>query len=78
MWRVEVEGFMGIPTDSEEPVVGQRTTSSGGSNSSGDLSLRIERLTSLSSDALRVEWRRLYRGQPPQMSRDLLIRALEV
>lgn len=41
-----------------------------------DLATRIEALTVMSSDVLRSEWRRLHRSQPPNLSRDLLMRAL--
>jgi hypothetical protein len=40
------------------------------------LSSKIAALSDLSSQQLRDEWRRLYRGQPPRLSRDSLIRAL--
>jgi hypothetical protein len=40
------------------------------------LSCKIAALSALSPQQLRDEWRRLYRGQPPRLSRDLLIRAL--
>jgi hypothetical protein len=30
----------------------------------------------LTAQQLRDEWRRLYRGQPPRLSRDLLIRTI--
>ena len=33
-------------------------------------------LRDLSPDELRKEWRRLYRSQPPRLSRDLLVRAI--
>ena len=33
-------------------------------------------LNDLSAQQLRDEWRRLYRGQPPRLSRDLLIRTI--
>jgi DUF2924 family protein len=36
----------------------------------------LEALPALSSDELRKEWRRIYRSQPPRLSRDLLIRAI--
>jgi len=36
----------------------------------------LEVLPTLSPDELRKEWRRLYRSQPPRVSRDLLIRAV--
>jgi hypothetical protein len=37
---------------------------------------RIAALNSLTAPQLRDEWRRLYRGQPPRLSRDLLIRTI--
>ena len=40
------------------------------------LSQRIAALTELTTQRLRDEWRRLYRGQPPRLSRDLLIRTI--
>jgi hypothetical protein len=40
------------------------------------LSQKIAGLTDLSSQQLREEWRRLYRSQPPRLSRDLLIRTI--
>jgi hypothetical protein len=44
----------------------------------GDLevSRRLEALRDLSPDELRKKWRRLYRSQPPRLSRDLLVRAI--
>jgi hypothetical protein len=33
-------------------------------------------LSGLTAQQLRDEWRRLYRGQPPRLSRDLLIRSI--
>ena len=46
--------------------------------SGGDLEVwrRLEALRDLSPDELRKEWRRLYRSQPPRLSRDLLVRAI--
>ena len=41
-----------------------------------ELSQKIAALTDLSAQQLRAEWRRLYRGQPPRLSRDLLGRAI--
>ena len=41
-----------------------------------EVSLVLEALPALSPDELRKEWRRLYRSQPPRLSRDLLIRAV--
>ena len=37
---------------------------------------RLEALCDLNPDELRKEWRRLYRSQPPPLSRDLLLRAI--
>jgi Protein of unknown function (DUF2924) len=47
-------------------------------NSTGrqELSQQIAVLNELTAQQLRDEWRRLYRGQPPRLSRDLLIRAI--
>src|SRR6266550_3101198 len=41
-----------------------------------ELSQRIVALNELTAQQLRDEWRRLYRGQPPRLSRDLLIRTI--
>jgi hypothetical protein len=41
-----------------------------------EVAQRLEALCDLTSDELRKEWRRLYRTQPPRLSRDLLIRAI--
>jgi hypothetical protein len=40
------------------------------------LSQRIAGLIDFSSQQMREEWRRLYRSQPPRLSRDLLIRTI--
>ena len=37
---------------------------------------RLERLHDLDGAALREEWRRLCRSEPPRISRDLLMRAI--
>jgi hypothetical protein len=37
---------------------------------------RLAALNELTAQQLRDEWRRLYRGQPPRLSRDLLIRTI--
>ena len=44
--------------------------------SHSELSQKITALTNLTAQQLRDEWRRLYRGQPPRVSRDLLVRAI--
>jgi hypothetical protein len=41
-----------------------------------EVSRRLDALCDLSPDELRKEWRRLYRSQPPRLSRDLLVRAI--
>ncbi len=41
-----------------------------------EVSERIAALNGLTAQQLREEWRRLYRGQPPRLSRDLLIRTI--
>ena len=41
-----------------------------------ELSRQIADLNQLTAQQLRTEWRRLYRGQPPRLSRDLLIRTI--
>lgn len=41
-----------------------------------ELSRKLEALPAFSPAELRSEWRRLYRSQPPRLSRDLLIRAI--
>jgi hypothetical protein len=41
-----------------------------------ELSQRIAALNELMAQQLRDEWRRLYQGQPPRLSRDLLIRTI--
>ena len=43
---------------------------------SDELAQRIAALSELTAQQLRDEWRRLYRGQPPRLSRDLLIRTI--
>ena len=41
-----------------------------------EVARRLEALCDLTPDELRKEWRRLYRSQPPRLSRDLLVRAI--
>jgi len=41
-----------------------------------EVSRVLEALPALTPDELRKEWRRLYRSQPPRLSRDLLVRAI--
>jgi hypothetical protein len=41
-----------------------------------EVARRLEALCDRNPDELRKEWRRLYRSQPPRLSRDLLVRAI--
>ena len=52
---------------------GKATAGTGGDL---EVSRRLEALRDLNLDELRKEWRRLYRSQPPRLSRDLLLRAM--
>ena len=49
-------------------------TTEGVNSTQYEASARIAVLNELTVQQLRDEWRRLYRGQPPRLSRDLLIR----
>jgi DUF2924 family protein len=42
----------------------------------GQLSQQLAALNDLTAPQLRAEWRRLYRSQPPRLSRDLLVRTI--
>jgi Protein of unknown function (DUF2924) len=55
---------------------GPETKNNPQANPIENLSFTITTLSNLSPQQLYDEWRRLYRGQPPRLSRDLLIRAL--
>jgi hypothetical protein len=44
--------------------------------SPAELSQKLAALNDLTAPQLRAEWRRLYRGQPPRLSRDLLVRSI--
>jgi len=46
------------------------------SRDDSSLASRLARLPDLDSVALREEWRRLHRSEPPRISRDLLVRAI--
>ena len=43
---------------------------------STSLAVKLAELETLTKEALRSEWRRLFRAQPPSISRDLLMRAI--
>jgi hypothetical protein len=57
------------------PAQGEVTTVAGNSLQH-ETSSRIARLNELTAQQLRDEWRRLHGGQPPRLSRDLLIRTI--
>src|SRR4051812_36178834 len=52
------------------------TTTAVNAAAGNELSNQIAALNDLSAQQLRDEWRRLHRGQPPRLSRDLLIRTI--
>ena len=58
-----------LPACSEVPTVSVNSTQY-------EMSTRIAVLNELTAQQLRDEWRRLHRGQPPRLSRDLLIRTI--
>lgn len=41
-----------------------------------DISARLAELTTLGMPALRSEWRRLFRREPPRLSRDQMMRVI--
>lgn len=43
---------------------------------SSPLTVKLTELETMTKEALRSEWRRLFRAQPPSISRDLLMRAI--
>jgi Protein of unknown function (DUF2924) len=51
-------------------------TATGATSRDLEVARRLEALCDLTLDELRKEWRRLYRTQPPRLSRDLLVRAI--
>ena len=70
-----------LPRVNERPtarsVLGRQTgTRLIGPASPVELSQKLAALNDLTALQLRSEWRRLYRGQPPRLSRDLLVRSI--
>jgi hypothetical protein len=55
---------------------GSRAAGGNATTSQIELSRKIATLTDLTTQQLRTEWRRLYRGHPPRLSRDLLVRTI--
>jgi hypothetical protein len=67
------------PRGSESPPSGtdaERRAAASAPDSTSPLSDRLAVLPTLSLGDLRLEWRRLYRAEPPRMSRDIMIRAI--
>ena len=70
-----------LPGVNERPTaqsgLGQQTsTRLIGPASPAELSQKLAALNDLTAPQLRAEWRRLYRGQSPRLSRDLLVRSI--
>jgi hypothetical protein len=63
-------------TRAQLPAHDTATTAAVKATSRNELSKQVASLNDLSAQQLRDEWRRLYRGQPPRLSRDLLIRTI--
>jgi hypothetical protein len=66
------------PRGSESPLNGadvERRATANAPDSTSLLSDRLAVLPRLSLEDLRLEWRRLYRAEPPRMSRDTMVRA---
>jgi len=67
------------PRGSESPPIGADAEGGATANapdSTSPLSDRLAVLAGLSLADLRLEWRRLFRAEPPRMSRDIMIRAI--
>ena len=57
------------------PEIGARATASA-RDSTSQVSDRLEVLAEISVADLRLEWRRLFRADPPRLSRDIMMRAI--
>jgi len=67
------------PRDSESPPNGadaERRAAAGAPDNTSPLSDRLADPPTLSLGDLRLEWRRLYRAEPPRVSRDIMMRAI--
>src|SRR5215203_3622133 len=62
--------------ESEAPTVEFAEPGAGSASRQGGLAKRLSELQRLNSRDLRTEWRRLFRSNPPNLSRDLLVRAI--
>ena len=70
-----------LPGFNERPTAGSGLSQQAGKRlvgpaSPAELSQKLTALNDLIAPQLRAEWRRLHRGQPPRLSRDLLVRSL--
>jgi hypothetical protein len=65
------------PYAGSEPRQDPLASSHAGDRAPGsDVADRLARLETLDLSAMRQEWRRLYRAEPPRLSRDLMMRAI--
>lgn len=67
------------PTSAEpDRATASQPTTGGNTSTTSELELsrKLAALADLTAPQLRDEWRRLYRDQPPRLSRDLLVRAI--
>ena len=62
--------------DSEARIIDATEPGVGSASAPGGLAKRLSELQLLNSRDLRTEWRRLFRSNPPNLSRDLLVRAI--
>ena len=62
--------------ESIAPIVEAAVPGAGPVSAPGGLAKRLSELQLLNSRDLRTEWRRLFRSNPPNLSRDLLVRAI--
>jgi hypothetical protein len=77
-WRESTGGSTMITTRKRAYLPARDEAKTAAANPTGhnELSQRLAALDELTAPQLRDEWRRLYRGQPPRLSRDLLIRTV--
>ncbi len=77
--RIAPRSSGGDPRGSKSPPKGADAEHRGSASAPGGvspLSDRLAVLAGLSLADLRLEWRRLYRAEPPRLSRDLIMRAV--
>jgi hypothetical protein len=68
---------MAMKQELENPTaIGDVPTDGASTDSRGSLSGELAALYELNENRLRLEWRRLYRREPPRLSRDLLMRGV--